>query len=168
MKDLVTRIRKGRQKGDLRRRLKFYRKSNKEYDEILSIYEKNKKTMRSNGRWMVVGFVLAVATIGYNIYKVMDYSYFYKKAMTELESMQVNAEEAQDNAMTAIKNSKVYDAMGITLLDSALGDSERKDGFHDLAERHLKLVQEFVSVTGGKWPEVYKDKYEKVKGELDL
>tara|TARA_B100000519_G_C14055337_1_gene349482 strand:- start:108 stop:650 length:543 start_codon:yes stop_codon:yes gene_type:complete len=92
MNSLVKRIRMGRQKGDLRRRLKFYKKSNKEYVEISSIYEKNKKTMRSNTRFMIAGFVFAVVMTGYNLYEAIDHSYEiarqsdrYKEIITERE-----------------------------------------------------------------------------------
>ena len=126
MKDLVTRIKKGREKGISRRHTKFYRKAIRDHRKFIA----ECKELESAWRWIKASTVLLILAFVYAIYSGQKHYRFIGELNTEykeLIEMQIAAKEslAQANELIElVEENEQLDEEIKTLIDSVLEKNE--------------------------------------------
>ena len=130
MKDLVTRIKKGREKGISRRHAKFYRKATRHYEKFNTETTESCEKIESAWRWVKVATVLLILTFVYSTYSAQKNYRLIGELNTEykeLIEMQIAAKEslAQANELIElVEENEQLDEEIKNLIDSLLEKNE--------------------------------------------
>ena len=137
MNNLTKRIQIGRRKGNLIRNNRWMAKATAHYRKFNDEAEQFYKTLTKAWRYVygMIGVgVLCVALTIYSQYNT------YNILINGEEELAIEYKELglmQKNATNAIAQSKAFDAIGMTLLESALGDSEDRKADLIAAQKFL-------------------------------
>lgn len=123
MNTLTKRIQIGRQKGQAIRRTKWMAKATAHYRKFNDEAEQSYKTLDKAWRYVYGMVGVGVLCVALTIYSQYNTYNILTQGEEELVLQYKELVAMQKTATNAIAKSQAYDAIGITLLDKALGDS---------------------------------------------
>lgn len=123
MNSLTKRIQIGRRKGQAIRRTKWMAKATAHYRKFNDEAEQSYKTLDKAWRYVYGMVGVGVLCVALTIYSQYNTYNILTQGEEELVLQYKELVAMQKTATNAIAKSQAYDAIGITLLDKALGDS---------------------------------------------